>query len=130
MTAPIEKLEAIAKLGKVRQVAVAHRVNLKTDKQRSTANVNQVHAGTGLSMPYKGRDVVVGVIDAGIDFNHMAFKDEDGNTRVKRVYMPGGAGNSPVVNGKTLPGAEYTTPEEIAKVEESYTGQYLKKVLE
>ena len=123
VTAPIEKLEAIAKLGKVRQVAVAHRVNLKTDKQRSTANVNQVHAGTGLSMPYKGRDVVVGVIDAGIDFNHMAFKDEDGNTRVKRVYMPGGTGNSPVVNGKTLPGAEYTTPEEIAKLTCDLTGE-------
>ena len=123
VTAPIEKLEAIAKLGKVRQVAVAHRVNLKTDKQRSTANVNQVHSGTGLSMPYKGRDVVVGVIDAGIDFNHMAFKDEDGNTRVKRVYMPGGTGNSPVVNGKTLPGAEYTTPEEIAKLTCDLTGE-------
>ena len=123
VTAPIEKLEAIAKLGKVRQVAVAHRVNLKTDKQRSTANVNQVHSGKGLSMPYKGRDVVVGVIDAGIDFNHMAFKDEDGNTRVKRVYMPGGTGNSPVVNGKTLPGAEYTTPEEIAKLTCDLTGE-------
>lgn len=123
VTAPIEKLEAIAKLGKVRQVAVAHRVNLKTDKQRSTANVNQVHSGTGLSMPYKGRDVVVGVIDAGIDFNHMAFKDEDGNTRVKRVYMPGGTGKSPVVNGKTLPGAEYTTPEEIAKLTCDLTGE-------
>ena len=116
VTAPVEKLEAIASLGKVRQVAVARRVNLKTDKQRSTAKVDQVHSGTGLSMPYKGRDVVVGVIDVGIDFNHLAFKDASGNTRVKRVYMPNGSGNSPVVNGKTLPGAEYTTPDEIAKL--------------
>ncbi|MGN0213668.1 MAG: S8 family serine peptidase [Muribaculaceae bacterium] len=116
VTAPVDKLEAIAKLGKVRQVAVARRVHLCTDKQRSTANVDLVHAGTGLDMPYTGRDVVVGVIDAGIDFNHMAFKDADGNTRVKRVYMPGGTGNSPVVNGKTLPGAEFVTPEEISKL--------------
>lgn len=123
VTAPVEQLEAIAKMAKVRQVAVARRVNLKTDKQRSLANVDQVHSGTGLSMPYKGRDVVVGMIDAGIDFNHMAFKDADGNTRVKRVYMPGGTGKSPVVNGKTLPGAEYTTPEEIAKLTSDLAGE-------
>ena len=116
VTVPVDKLEALSELSNVKQVAVARKVRMLTDAQRSTSNVDKVLAGTGLSMPYTGKDVVIGVIDTGIEFNHMAFKDANGNTRIKRVYMPGGSGKRPVVDGNTLPGAEYTTAEEIANL--------------
>ncbi|MGM9803206.1 MAG: S8 family peptidase [Muribaculaceae bacterium] len=116
VTVPVSGIERLSQLGNVRQVSVARRARLSTDKQRSTSNVDKVLAGSGLSMPYSGKDVVVGIIDDGIDFNHLAFKDANGNTRVSRVYMPNGSGNAPVVNGHTLPGADYTTPEEIARL--------------
>lgn len=114
VTAPVNKLEAMSQVKNIRQVAVARNVRLANDRQRSSSNVDDVIAGNGLQKPYTGKDVVVGVIDTGIDFNHLAFKDANGNTRVKRVYMPDGEGNAPKINGEELPGAEYVTPAEIA----------------
>lgn len=123
VTVPVENIEALSELKNVDQVAVARSVRLLTNEQRSSANVDKVIAGTDLPMPYTGKGVVIGVIDAGIDFNHMAFKDANGNTRIKRVYMPGESGKAPVVNGNQLPGAEYTTADEIAKLTTDLEGE-------
>lgn len=117
VTAPIDKLEALAKVSNVRQVSVARKLRLKTDKQRASAYVDEVLAGNELAIPYTGKDVVVGVIDVGIDYNHMAFKDANGNTRIKRVYMPNDdTGSKVVLNGSVLPGSEFTTQEQISKL--------------
>lgn len=117
VTAPIDKLEALAKVSNVRQVSVARKLRLKTDKQRASAYVDEVLAGNELAIPYTGKDVVVGVIDVGIDYNHMAFKDANGNTRIKRVYMPNDdSGSKVVLNGSVLPGSEFTTQEQISKL--------------
>ena len=35
--------------------------------------------------------MIVGVIDRGIDMDHIAFKDKDGNTRIKRAYVYNGS---------------------------------------
>ena len=117
VTAPIDKLEALAKVSNVRQVSVARKLRLKTDKQRASAYVDEVLAGNELAIPYTGKDVVVGVIDVGIDYNHMAFKEANGNTRIKRVYMPNDdSGSKVVLNGSVLPGSEFTTQEQISKL--------------
>lgn len=53
------------------------------DSTRVKHFVNEVHAGTnGLPLPFTGKDVIVGVIDAGLDINHPDFIDENGNSRV------------------------------------------------
>ncbi len=48
---------------------------------------NLVHSGIGgLDTSYTGKDVIIGVVDQGIDFNHPDFKNEDGSTRVLRYW--------------------------------------------
>jgi minor extracellular serine protease Vpr len=115
---PVDKLESIAQLKHVANVSVAHPLKLKNDSARSVTKVNQVQtltSGTGLTQAYKGSGVVVGIVDDGIEYNHIAFKDASGVSRVKRVYQPqDNSGNSPTVNGSTLPGTEYTTAAQIA----------------
>lgn len=53
------------------------------DTSRVTHKINEVHSGLApLPDSYTGKDVIMGYIDTGIDFNHYDFKDVDSNTRV------------------------------------------------
>ena len=57
------------------------------DSSRQLHFVNQVHAGSnGLPTAYKGKNVIVGVIDVGLDVTHPDFKDSLGKTRVLRYW--------------------------------------------
>lgn len=44
-------------------------------------------AAAPLTEAYNGKDVVIGVVDQGLDAQHLSFLDKDGNTRVKRVFF-------------------------------------------
>ena len=58
------------------------------DLSRQALGLDKMHSGAApLSSPYTGEGVVVGVVDTGLDAQHAAFLDEDGNPRVKRVYF-------------------------------------------
>ncbi len=60
---------------------------LLADTVRAFHFVDSVHLGTGgLNSSYKGKGIIVGVIDTGIDWNHPDFKDSFGNTRVIRYW--------------------------------------------
>ncbi len=49
--------------------------------------VTPIHSGGNpLPMPYTGKDVVVGVVDAGMDVYHGDFRDSLGNARVLELW--------------------------------------------
>lgn len=80
------------------------------DTTRSVTSVNYVAEGLqhGLPANYDGKGVVFGIIDSGIDFNHAAFLDSLGNTRIKCVYMPADtSGTKVTIDGTALPGSEF-----------------------
>lgn len=107
---PVAKLQAIAALDEVEQVSIAEMMESDVDTTRSVTSVNYVAEGLlhGLSANYDGKGVVFGIIDSGIDFNHAAFQDSLGNTRLKCVYMPGNtSGTKVTIDGTALPGSEF-----------------------
>lgn len=60
---------------------------LLADTTRVHHFVDQVHSGQSpLDIPYTGKDVIVGVVDQGIDYNHPDFQNADGSTRVLRYW--------------------------------------------
>lgn len=126
---PVDKLEQVAMLSSVKQVGIARNLRLFTDKAMSMTNADKAWDGTNYGLPaaYTGKDVVIGIIDDGIEFNHPAFKDANGNTRVKAVYMPNATtangGSHPTVGGTTLSGYAYTTASQIANLTTDDTGE-------
>jgi len=57
------------------------------DTSRMHHSVNQVHAGSnGLPAAYTGQNIIIGYVDQGLDFNHLDFRDVNGNTRVLRYW--------------------------------------------
>lgn len=117
---PVENIIAISELEEVKNIDVEKPLKLFNDGSRRSTGADKIHAGTGLINPFTGAGVVVGICDVGIDFNHIAFKDANGISRVKRVYLPSdNTGTRPSgtgYNGWPFRGSEYTTPEEIGKL--------------
>ncbi len=98
----------------VRSMEAPRRVHLLCDESRSYTHVTQVLEGTGLPAGYDGTGVVLGMIDCGIEYQHLAFMDSAGNSRISRVYHPADSSGTVMVDGVEQRGVEYTTPEQIA----------------
>lgn len=64
-----------------------NRVKVMNDTMRMLSRVDEVHNGqTPLPQAYDGTGVIMGIIDSGIDINHLDFKDSTGYTRIKYLW--------------------------------------------
>lgn len=120
VAATAEQLTDIAQLEGVANIAIGTKPLLKLDKSRQVTHTDEVQSGTGEQLPqaYNGDGVIIGVIDSGFDCTHPVFKDENGNLRIKAVYMSGmtytdGKGKKAVIDGKEVDGSLFDTPEMI-----------------
>lgn len=95
---------------------VTRAISLETcsDSARYFSRVDPVLAGEGFDMPYTGKDVIIGIIDCGFDYNHINLCDSNGASRVKAVYMPlDNTGTPPVVRAIRMPGSCYESLSQI-----------------
>jgi minor extracellular serine protease Vpr len=53
---------------------------------RKVTGVDKIQSGEGLDTPYTGKGVIVGVIDQGFEFRHLAFLDSDNKSRVIALW--------------------------------------------
>lgn len=83
---PMSMLAALADDDGVEAVDAGQEVHMMMDAARRLTHVDEAHAGTSLTMPYTGKGVLVGIIDAGFDFNHPNFRDKDVNCRIQAVW--------------------------------------------
>lgn len=111
---PAHALDRLESLHGIRHVSIGHRVFLCNDSARFFSGVEPLHAGSGLVTPLDGCGVIVGMIDSGMDFNHINFCDKDGKSRVRAVYLPcDSTGPQPIVENNPLPGSCYESPDQI-----------------
>lgn len=107
----LEALDALEALEGVVRIEGAAVVQGQLDVAKADAHIGALHAaGIGSpAHPYKGRNVIVGIVDTGIDYTHPAFRKADGTTRILRIWDQGMTPQG----GKTAPagytyGVEYT----------------------
>ena len=120
---PLDKVEAIAQMDGILRVDVGHKGELKTDVSREVTGVNLLNGtNPSVSSPFTGKGVTVCVMDVGIDFNHPAYKDAQGRSRIKCVYNTTSdkgrkfVYDDPVAGTIEFPGSVFDTPELISKL--------------
>ena len=111
---PIQAMNDLVEMDGVNHISLARHMHLCNDSARYFSQVDNLHAGFDQVTAFKGRSVIIGMIDTGIDFNHINLCDENGHSRVRAVYLPcDSTGIAPVIDGNPLPGSCYETPDEI-----------------
>ena len=118
---PVDSAEAVARIEGVTRIDAGHKPQWKTDVTRRETGVTMIDGSQPSDIvPLTGKGVTVCLIDVGFDFQHPAFKDSEGRSRIKAVYMPFNSGGNkftvddPVAGAYTFPGSIYDTPELIA----------------
>ncbi len=101
---PVSSVYSLIESAETTYLEASTILELKIDISRTEIKVNQLHNGTGISRPYKGNGVVVGVLDSGIDWQHQDFKNTGGN-RIQYLWDMSGSSNPP--SGYNY-GREYT----------------------
>ena len=109
---PVNKLIEIARMPGVTDVEISKLVELCTDSTLSVTHAGQVLYGTdyGLPQAYDGTGIVIGIIDAGFDYQHLAFRcaDDPTRTRIVRVYDPENETGHPArSNTNQMPGSVF-----------------------
>lgn len=87
---PINDVERISALRAVNKLQLSRPLTAKMDTVRRVTGAAKIHAGEGLPQAYTGKGVIAGIVDGGIEPNHINFKKEDGSTRfthLTHIYM-------------------------------------------
>lgn len=96
-------------LPQVKYISATRRMKSLMKTAREYSNADKVHTGEGLETPFTGKGVIVGVIDRGFQYDHIAFKDADRKTRVIGLWNHN-AGQDPTTaisnGGDGITGAE------------------------
>lgn len=129
---PADSIPALERIKGVLRIDSGHKGHLKTDKARQATGVSLLNGPTlpdGATL-YSGKGVNICLIDAGIDFQHPAFKDSQGRSRIKCVYLNNSdegrkfTVSDPEAGDYTFPGSVFDTPELIAKLTTDMSGEY------
>lgn len=93
---PMNAIEDVAALTDVTYIEVGTLAKQDLVEARPASRVTEAHAGTGLSHPFYGEGVVVGVVDYGLQYDHINFFNMGGTQlRLKRVWNQNRSGNAP-----------------------------------
>ncbi|MBC7554645.1 MAG: S8 family peptidase [Taibaiella sp.] len=84
---PVENVEAFTKVSGVDYIQLDVPVFPVLDSARKVTRADSAQRGINLPMPMTGKNVVMGIIDAGFDFNHPIMYDTSySQYRIKKVW--------------------------------------------
>lgn len=105
VTLPESEIKVYSAREQIEFIEKPKRLYFETFQAREASCILPVQTGSnGLT----GKGILVGVVDSGVDFFHPDFRNEDGSSRILRLWDQSVNGNPP--NGYTK-GTEYTKEE-------------------
>ena len=105
VTLPESEIKAYSAREQIEFIEKPKRLYFETFQAREASCILPVQTGSnGLT----GKGILVGVVDSGVDFFHPDFRNEDGSSRILRLWDQSVNGNPP--EGYTR-GTEYTKEE-------------------
>ena len=92
---PAESLAALEDIEEIESVSADQMNYLTNNYARQKSKVTEVATVEkaqqhNLPQAYTGKGVLVGIVDGGIDFQHVAFRNPDGSSRVKLAMITKG----------------------------------------
>jgi minor extracellular serine protease Vpr len=92
---PLQMIDSLALNADVIRIDVGETARTMLDSVRIMSHIDEIHEGIGgLNTSYKGKDVIVGIIDTGFDYRHPTFSDADGNSRIACVWDQNGTAST------------------------------------
>ena len=77
-----DEVERVANLMSVDRVELSRPMRTNMDLALQTSGVHSIHAGEELDHPFTGNGVITGIVDQGMDPNHINFTNADGTSRL------------------------------------------------
>ena len=93
LTMPAARIPELYQYKEIEFAELPKRLSLSLREAMSHACVAPVH--TERAGGLRGKGVLIGIIDSGIDFTHPDFRDPDGNSRVMYLWDQLGTGSPP-----------------------------------
>ncbi|MBR5686769.1 MAG: S8 family peptidase [Prevotella sp.] len=83
---PADYLRALGDKQHVNRIYGSRPKHFFMDKVRKEVGVDNIRNSDEFETPYTGKGVLVAVIDGGFKYDHVAFKDSEGNSRIKIIW--------------------------------------------
>jgi len=85
---PLHKILNIASLEAVSRIQLSNVLKIRNSEAVKHVRADKVHAGhSPLNTSYTGKDVIVGIIDTGIDWRHKDFRGLADTTKSRILYI-------------------------------------------
>lgn len=111
---PQSLIETIANIDGIERIEMGTPTQSTLDEVRKCSGIDYAHNAYELPSAYTGKGVIVGIIDQGIQLDHLNFYDTNGNLRIKRYWNQTDTQGSPPEGFNY--GSEYTTQSEIETI--------------
>jgi hypothetical protein len=93
---PIKNIKTLSEMSEIKYVRAGMPVKPRLDVAIPLIGADKVQKGTNLDSPYDGKNVVIGIVDFGLDFTHPTFYSSDGTTlRISRAWLQSVRGIEP-----------------------------------
>ena len=83
---PVDFIMQLAGMEEVTYIDAPRQFYPTMHTARPAVGADKIQAGEGLETPFTGKGVILGVIDQGFEYKHLAFMNANGESRVRAVW--------------------------------------------